>query len=129
MIGYLRGRVRDRTGGVLLVDVGGVGYEVIADRQTLADVPEGSLDEVELWIRTVVREDAISLFGFSTRAARDVFDLLQIVSGIGPKMASQIVGAMPLDDLIQAVREKDIRRLSTIPGVGKKTAEYCLRLC
>lgn len=122
MIGFLKGRVRDRTGGSLLVDVGGVGFDVVVDRQTLADVPDGA-PEVELWVRTVVREDAITLFGFSTTVTRDVFDLLQIVSGVGPKMASQILGGMPLADLVQAVREKDVRRLATINGVGKKTAE------
>jgi Holliday junction DNA helicase RuvA len=122
MIGYLRGRVRDKGPAAVVVDVGGVGYDVQVDRQTLADLgPDGS--ETALHVRTVVREDAITLFGFASVAARDVFDLLCGVAGVGPKLASQILGGLPLPELVQAVRVKDLCRLVSIPGVGRKTAE------
>jgi Holliday junction DNA helicase RuvA len=122
MIGWLRGKVRGRTDTVVLLDVGGVGYEVHADRQTMLAVgPDGA--DVALHVRTVVREDAITLFGFADAVARDAFDSLTGVSGVGPKMASGILGGMPLPELVVALRDKDIRKLATLPGVGKKTAE------
>lgn len=122
MIGYLRGRVLDRASGAIVVDVGGVGYDVTVDRQTMLLVGDvGS--EVALHVRTVVREDAITLFGFADAIGRDVFDMLTGVAGVGPKMASQILGGFPLPEFVEAVRAKDIRKLCSIPGVGRKTAE------
>ena len=128
MIGYLRGRVFERGVGAVVVDVGGVGYDVLVDKQTLEAIARPG-EETALFVRTIVREDAITLFGFADAVTRDVFDLLMGVSGIGPKMASGILGGLPLADLVQAVREKDLKRLSSISGVGKKTAErLCLEL-
>lgn len=122
MIGYLRGILRHVDGGEAVVDVGGVGYEVQVDRQTLAALgPVG--EPAVLWVRTMVREDAITLHGFGTPEARQVFDLVIQVSGVGPRLGTQIVGGMPLAELVAAVREKDLRSLSKIPGVGKKIAE------
>jgi len=122
MIGRLKGRVVSCQNGVAVVDVGGVGFEVFVDAQTSLDLGVPG-DSVVLLIRTVVREDAISLFGFFDESAREVFDLLRNVTGIGPKMAIGIMGGLPMHVMVQAVREKDIRLLSTISGVGKKTAE------
>ncbi len=128
MIGYLRGRVFERGVGSVVVDVGGVGYDVLVDKQTLEAIARPG-EETALFVRTIVREDAITLFGFADAVTRDVFDLLMGVSGIGPKMASGVLGGMPLADFVQAVREKDLKRLSSISGVGKKTAErLCLEL-
>jgi len=122
MIGFLRGRVLSRTATHVLVDVGGVGYEVAVNRQTLATLALDG-EGIALFVRTVVREDAITLHGFDGPVAREVFDLLTGVSGVGPKMAAQILGGMPLPEFVRAVRDKDIRTLATISGVGKKTAE------
>lgn len=123
MIGMLRGVVwRGDDDARVIVDVNGVGYEVFVDRQSLLEIAEDG-EVATLTIRTVVREDSITLFGFSSKVGRDVFDLLTAVSGIGPRLAEAILGGMPLADLVQAVREKDIRRLSQISGIGKKTAE------
>jgi Holliday junction DNA helicase RuvA len=122
MIGHLRGRLLAVEGTEVLIDVGGVGYEVVVDRQTMAGLGTPGF-ETALWIRTAVREDAITLYGFATADARLVYDLLTGVSGVGPKLASQILGGMPLEDLVQAVREKDLKRLCQISGVGKKMAE------
>jgi Holliday junction DNA helicase RuvA len=129
MIGYLRGRVAAIGPNDVIVDVGGVGYEVVVDRQArMAIGPTGS--ELVLWVRTIVREDAITLFGFDGEIGRTVFDLLVTVSGIGPRMASAILGGFPLEELVEAVREKNLKKLTTITGVGKKTAErLVLELC
>lgn len=122
MIGYLRGTLRYVDGAEAVIDVGGVGYEVQVDRQTLAGL--GSVGQpVVLWVRTMVREDAITLHGFGSVEARQVFDLVIQVSGVGPRLGTQIVGGLPLAELVAAVREKDLRALSKIPGVGKKIAE------
>lgn len=122
MIGFLRGILRHVDGAEAVVDVGGVGYEVVVDRQTLAGLgPVG--EPVTLWVRTIVREDAITLLGFGTPEARQVFDLVIQVSGVGPRLGSQILGGLPLGELVAAVREKDLRALSRIPGIGKKIAE------
>ncbi len=122
MIGRLKGRLVSCAGGIALVDVGGVGFEVLVDAQSALDLGMPG-DSVTLSIRTVVSEDAIRLFGFFDETARDVFDMLRNVSNIGPKMAIGIMGGLPLHVMVQAVREKDVRLLATINGVGKKTAE------
>lgn len=122
MIARLKGRLASCETGIAVVDVGGVGYEVNVDAQTALDLGISG-DNVTLSIRTVVREDAITLFGFLEEPARQVFDLLRNVNGVGPKLALGITGGLPLHVMVQAVREKDVRLLSTIPGIGKKTAE------
>lgn len=129
MIGYLRGRVAAIGPNDVILDVGGVGYEVVVDRQARMGIgPTGS--ELVLWVRTIVREDAITLFGFDSEVGRMVFDLLVSVSGIGPRMASAILGGFPLEELVEAVREKNLKKLTSISGVGKKTAErLVLELC
>ncbi len=122
MIGYLRGKVAALTQNDVTIDVGGVGYEVVIDRQARMGIgPIGS--EMVVWVRTVVREDAITLFGFDSEMGRTVFDLLVTVSGVGPRMGSAILGGFPLPEMVEAIREKDLKKLSTISGVGKKTAE------
>ncbi len=122
MIAYLRGTVIHVGHDGVVVDVGGVGYEVLLDRLALSAI-EGDGAAVGLFIRTVVRDDAITLYGFPQVLGREVFDLLVTVTGIGPRLASQILGGMPLPDLVRAVRDKDVRALATLPGVGRKLAE------
>lgn len=122
MIGRLKGKLVSCETGVAVVDVNGVGFEAFVDAQTALDLGMPG-DNLVLIIRTVVREDAITLFGFFDDVSRDVFDMLRNVTGIGPKMAIGIMGGLPLHVMVQAVREKDIRLLATISGVGKKTAE------
>ncbi len=122
MIAYLRGTVIHVGHDGVVVDVGGVGYEVLLDRLTLSAI-EGDGAAVGLFVRTVVRDDAITLYGFPQALGREVFDFLVTVTGIGPRLASQILGGMPLKDLVRAVRDKDVRALATLPGVGRKLAE------
>ncbi len=125
MIARLRGRLYPRANEEIIVDVGGVGYQVFVSAQTFATLPaEGS--EVDLEIVTHLREDALQLFGFAHAAERVLFQLLLSVSGIGPRLAVNILSGMPTAELREAIRRRDLVRLTRIAGVGKKTAE---RLC
>jgi Holliday junction DNA helicase RuvA len=122
VIARLRGRLRDRTAEEIVVDVGGVGYQVFVSAQTLAALP-GEGVEIELLIVTHLREDALQLFGFADAAERTLFQLLQSVSGIGPRLALNILSGMPTGELREAIRRRDLVRLTRIGGVGRKTAE------
>jgi Holliday junction DNA helicase RuvA len=122
MIAFLRGRVLEKQPNRLLVDVNGVGYEVFIPLSTFYDVgDEGT--EISLRIHTHVREDALQLFGFLTLLERQMFERLIAVSGIGPKLASAVLSGLETRELVAAVQRGDVARLTTIPGVGKKTAE------
>ena len=127
MIGWLRGlvRVRDPIAGDVVLDVGGVGYQVIVSWQTLTEVPEPP-QPCELWIHTHVREDVLSLFGFATKAEKHMFRLLTSVPQVGPKNAIAVLGGFPLSELLTAIAEADRVTLERIPGVGKRTAERIL---
>ena len=122
MIARLWGRLRERGSEDVVVDVGGVGYHAFVSTQTLAALPaEGA--EVDLFTVTHAREDALQLFGFADRAERSLFLLLQSISGIGPRLALNILSGMAVAELREAIRRRDLVRLTRIPGVGKKTAE------
>jgi Holliday junction DNA helicase RuvA len=122
MIGSLTGKIQHKSIDQVIVDVGGVGYLVAVSLQTLADLPgEGS--DVVLLCHTHVREDALQLYGFLQDTERVAFELLKSVSGVGPKLAMTILSGMPVAQLASAVAEGNLRRLTSIPGVGKKTAE------
>jgi Holliday junction DNA helicase RuvA len=123
MIGWLRGRVvAEEPTGVLLLEVAGVGYEVNAPLGAVgrAHVKSG---ELELFIHTHVREDALDLFGFPTELDRRVFRLLLGIPNVGPKTALGVLSALSVSELGRAVRASDFARLSKVPGIGKKTAE------
>jgi Holliday junction DNA helicase RuvA len=122
MIGRLAGRLARKSPQGVLVDVGGVGYQVAIPLSTFYQLP-GEGDAVALEIATQVREDAIQLFGFATLREKELFGLLIAVSKIGPKLATAILSGLPVDDLCAAIAAGDVGRLSTIPGVGAKTAE------
>jgi Holliday junction DNA helicase RuvA len=102
--------------------VGGVGYEVTIPVSTFYELGEAGTD-VSLRIHTNVREDAIQLYGFWTAREKDLFLQLTSVTGIGPKLAITMLSGMAARELIQAIRNNDLARLTTIPGVGRKTAE------
>jgi Holliday junction DNA helicase RuvA len=122
LIAHLRGKLIVKHPSSVIIDVGGVGYEVSIPLTTFYDLGEvGS--EVSLRIHTHVREDALSLFGFRTANERDLFLKLTSVSGIGPKLAITMLSGMPASELIPAIRSNDLARLTSIPGVGRKTAE------
>jgi len=124
LIGRLRGRVlTDEATGAVVLDVHGVGYDVSTPVGTLGRARVDANAEVELWIHTHVREDALDLFGFATETDRRVFRLLLGVPNVGPKTALGVLSAMPVDELSRAVERGDHARLGKIPGIGKKTAE------
>ena len=122
MIAFLRGRLSDKQPNRLIVDVGGVGYDVAVPLSTYYKLGEvGS--EVALRIHTHVREDALALFGFVTVFEQQLFERLIATSGIGPKLALAVLSGIEPADLVRAVQTGDVVRLTSIPGVGKKTAE------
>jgi Holliday junction DNA helicase RuvA len=124
MIGYLQGHLIRTTPERLLLDVQGVGYEVHIPLSTYYEIEKrGGSERVALFIHTHMREDGIALFGFWTEREKALFEKLIGVGGIGPRLARVILSGMPPDDLLAAIAAGDVGRLSTIPGVGKKTAE------
>jgi Holliday junction DNA helicase RuvA len=127
MIALLRGVLAGKGIDHLIVDVGGVGYLVYATSSQVVTVGEG--EEIQLHISTLVREDAITLYGFQSTENRDAFNILRGVNKIGPKSALSILSGMGMEALARAVATDDVRALSKIPGVGKRTAErLCLEL-
>jgi len=126
MIGRLRGKLLEADGTGVVVDVGGVGYAVSVP---LSSLPSVIGVEVDFFIHTEVRSDAIQLFGFCTRDERDAFRKLTTVQGVGPATALAILSGLPLPELSATVQGGDLKRLCSIPRVGKKTAErICLEL-
>lgn len=121
MIALLTGQIAYKSPDHLIVDVNGVGYQVMIPFSTYYELPEEGL--VTLHIHTSVREDAIQLYGFRTRIEKAFFQLLISVSGIGPKLARDILSNVQPPQLAAALQQGDLHRLSAIPGIGKKTAE------
>ena len=122
MIAYLTGSLLEKSPQSIVINNGGVGYEVLIPLSTFYALPEKD-EKVSLYIHTHVREDALTLFGFQTVLEKDVFLLLKSVSGIGPKLAINILSGIGPDELIDAIAMGDAMRLQAIPGVGKKTAQ------
>jgi len=122
MIGSLRGKLTEKRPNVVLLDVGGVGYQVQIPLSTFAGL--GALhQETTLLIHTHVREDQFALYGFLTAREKHCFELLISASGVGPALALKILSGMGIDELIPAIRKGDLVQLVRIPGVGRKTAE------
>jgi len=119
VIARLRGRVVARQGTALVVDVGGVGYLVHAT-PTVQRLGDG---EITIEIHTVVREDALQLYGFATGEERELYELLLAVSGVGPKVALAIVSGSTPAELRRAIARDDVKRFQAIPGIGLKTAQ------
>jgi Holliday junction DNA helicase RuvA len=122
MIAFLRGRVLEKHPQRLLIDVGGVGYDVAVPLSTFYTAGDAGAD-IALRVHTHVREDQLALFGFATPLELAVFERLIAVSGIGPKLALAVLSGMDTRELIAAIQRGDVTRLTRIPGVGKKTAE------
>src|SRR5919206_4506423 len=122
MIAHLSGTLLAKHATSVVVDVGGVGYEVTIPVTTFYDLGEAG-EPVRLRIHTHVREDALQLFGFRTERERELFTLLISVSGIGPKSAVAMLSGMSADEIVAAIRQSNYARLTSIPGVGRKTAE------
>ena len=121
MIASLRGILTQQLDHGVVIDVGGVGFELTVPLSTRASLPPVG-ETVSMVVLTQVREDAITLFGFGSTEERDLFLALTSVSQIGPKLAVAILGNAPPVELVEAIALGDIRRLAMVPGVGKKTA-------
>jgi Holliday junction DNA helicase RuvA len=122
MIAQIRGRLASKEPHRVVVDVNGVGYQIFIPLSTYYQLPEVPA-EVLLHTHTHVREDALQLFGFHTRDEQTLFELLQGVSGIGPRLATNILSGISVEDLVPALSEGNLTRLRAVPGVGKKLAE------
>ena len=122
MISQLIGSIIDKQPPLIVIDVNGVGYEVFVSMQTFYGLPATG-EKVRIYTQMVVREDAHLLFGFGNTAERETFRLLIKVSGIGAKTALGILSVLSSDDLARAIADEDIKVLSSVPGIGKKTAE------
>jgi holliday junction DNA helicase RuvA len=122
MIGSLRGKLIEKRPNLVLLDVSGVGYQVLIPLSTFTSL--GALHaETTLLIHTHVREDQLALYGFLTSREKQCFELLISASGVGPSLALKILSGMGLDELVPAIRKGDLAQLVRIPGVGRKTAE------
>src|SRR3989454_11836326 len=121
MIASLTGRLASKHPGGVIIDVQGVGYDVLIPLSTYYQLPALN-QSVTLVIHTHVREDAIQLYGFLTQREKDAFLLLLGVSGIGPKLSLSVISTLSVDDLASAVRNDDHRVLASVPGIGKKSA-------
>ena len=122
MIGRLSGIVLEKRPDRALVDASGVGYDVHVPLGTFAALPAVG-ERASLHIHTHVREDAILLFGFATAEEKALFEKLLTVAGIGPKLALAVLSGLPLPELVGAIAAQNVKRLSSIPGVGRKLAE------
>ncbi|MFC1840638.1 Holliday junction branch migration protein RuvA [Thermodesulfobacteriota bacterium] len=123
MIAHLKGTLLSKSTDVIIIDNNGIGYEVFVPLSTFYSLPDEENSEVSLHIYTHVREDAFILFGFNTILEKKIFRLLISVSGIGPKLAANILSGIGPDLLLEAIARGDVVRLQSIPGIGKKTAE------
>jgi len=122
MIAHLSGTLLSKQATTVILDVGGVGYEVTIPLSTFYDLEEPG-STVQLRIYTHVREDALQLFGFRTLRERELFLRLISVSGIGPKLGITLLSGMSADEMIASIRTNNLARLTLIPGIGRKTAE------
>jgi Holliday junction DNA helicase RuvA len=122
VIARLKGTLIEKSPNRLVVDVGGVGYDVLVPLSTFYTLGEAG-SGVTLRVHTHVREDVIALYGFGTGLEQDLFERLISVSGIGPKLALAVLSGIDSGELVRAIRTQDVARLTRIPGIGKKTAE------
>ena len=122
MIAFLKGTLAEKGPSAVVVDVGGVGYEVLLSLNTYDALPAAGCP-CQLLIHDHYREDTHLLFGFQSEAERELFRLLQTVSGIGAKTALSVLNGLSLRELRLAITQKDVKRLSSISGIGRKTAE------
>lgn len=125
MIGYLKGTIEDVSEDTMVIDVGGVGFEVKISSGTASELPAVG-EEARIYTYMSVKEDDISLFGFLSREDLSFFKLLITVSGIGPKGAQQILSAMSTDDLRFAILSDDAKAIAKAPGIGLKTAQKAI---
>lgn len=121
MIGYVKGQVADKSDGTVVIDNGGIGYEIFVSSTTLTQIGNNSF--VQLYTYLNVREDGVFLYGFYTKEEKNMFLKLITISGVGPKAALSILSGIELNKLMVAIINADVKTLSKVKGIGKKTAE------
>jgi Holliday junction DNA helicase RuvA len=122
MIAHLRGTLLNKKPGLVVLDVGGVGYKLFIPLSTYYEL-DGEGTTVTFRVHTHVREDTLALYGFLSELEEALFEKLISVAGVGPALALKVLSGLEPRELVEAIRRADLRRLSSIPGVGKKTAE------
>ena len=122
MIAHLKGKLTHKSPVVIIIDVNGVGYQVFVPLSTFYALPELE-SEISLGIHTHMREEALKLFGFYTIDEKIIFEKLITINKVGPKLALTILSGMPPAEILSTINSNDIVKLSTIPGIGRKTAE------
>jgi len=122
MIAQIRGHLIQKNPGSIIVEANGIGYQLFVSLTTFYELPEAE-QAVKIHTHTHVREDLLQLYGFSTVLEKELFQILISVSGIGPKLALNILSGISPQELVRSLGSGDIARLLTIPGVGRKTAE------
>ncbi len=120
MIGYIKGKVLKKTIASLIVEAGGVGYSVQVPLSLSASAKEG--EEIELYTATLLKDERLHLFGFSSPRQLNLFEKLISISGIGPKIAMNLISSLGENGLVEAVNAEDVKAISRTPGVGRKTA-------
>lgn len=121
MIGYLTGKIISKKPTEILLDVNGVGYLINISTNTFENLP--STETISLFTYLSVKEDSLTLYGFSTLAEKEMFKLLISISGVGPKLAQSILSGIQIEDLKNAIIDGNVSRIIAVPGIGKKTAE------
>ena len=122
MISYLKGIVAAKGADSVIVEVQGIGYELAMSTKSIADLPQTN-QNVQVWVHMHVKDDGISLYGFSSLKERELFTKLTNVSSIGPKTALAALSSYSADELLHAITQADLSALSKIPGIGKKSAQ------
>lgn len=122
MIARLRGELLERDGDRIVIDAGGVGYEVLTPQSVYIQLPDTG-EKIDLWIRQIVREDGWILYGFNSLVQRCLFDLLREVKGCGPKISLALIGELGEESVISAITTQDVKELVKATGVGLRTAE------
>lgn len=125
MIGRINGQLVEASDNAILVDAGGIAYELEVTSAALAQLPRSG-GQIQLYTHFVVREDAQLLYGFGSKDERDLFRALIRINGVGPKLGLSLISAVSLAQLARCVRDKDVGVLTKVPGVGRKTAERLL---
>lgn len=125
MIAQIRGRLTQKTPGSVIVETNGIGYQLFVSLSTFYDLPDSD-QSVQLYTHTHVRQDLLQLYGFSTPLEKELFQILISVSGIGPKLALNILSGISPQELLASLCSGDVARLLSVPGIGRKTAERML---
>lgn len=125
MIAQIRGRLTQKTPGSVIVEANGIGYQLFVSLSTFYDLPDSD-QSVQLYTHTHVRQDLLQLYGFSTPLEKELFQILISVSGIGPKLALNILSGISPQELLASLCSGDVARLLSVPGIGRKTAERML---